>query len=89
MQLRRRGKQPSDDLLGENRFFVTTQHSDDLSWLLSEIGDDNLIVGTDYGHRDDTAEIDALKRMANDGNLPKSSADKILRINPGALYAIA
>ena len=57
--------------------------------MLSEIGDDSLIVGTDYGHRDDTAEIDALKRMATDGNLPKATADKILRTNPGKLYAIA
>ncbi len=89
MQLRRKGRTPGEDLLGDNRFYVTTQKSDDLGWLLSEVGDDNLIVGTDYGHRDDTAEIDALKRMASDGNLPKGSADKILRTNPGTLYGIA
>ena len=89
MQLRRKGQRASDDLLKDSRFYVTTQKSDDLSWLLSEIGDDSLIVGTDYGHRDDTAEVDALKRMASDGNLPRQTADKILCSNPSALYGIA
>lgn len=89
MQLRRKGIRPSDDLLGDNRFYVTTQRSDDLSWLLSEVGDTNIIVGTDYGHRDDTAEVDALKRMSHDGSLPRDSADRILSSNPATLYGIA
>lgn len=89
MTLNRQGKRASDDLLKDNRFYVTTQRSDDLSWLLNEIGDDSLLIGTDYGHRDDTAEVDALRRLASDGNVPKSSAEKILNANPTALYALA
>ena len=89
MTLNRKGKRPSDDLLKDSRFYVTTQRSDDLSWLLNEIGDDSLLIGTDYGHRDDTAEVDALRRLASDGNVPNASAEKILNTNPTALYALA
>lgn len=89
MLLNRKGRRPSDRLLQESRFFVTTQRSDNLSWLLSEIGDESLIIGTDYGHRDDTAEVDALKRMATDGDVPKDSAEKILSANPSFLYGFA
>jgi predicted TIM-barrel fold metal-dependent hydrolase len=89
MTLNRKGKRPSDDLLKDSRFYVTTQRSDDLSWLLNEIGDDSLLIGTDYGHRDDTAEVDALRRLASDGNVPNASAEKILNANPTALYALA
>lgn len=89
MQLRRKGITASDSLLTDNRFFITTQKSDDLQWLLNEVGDDNLLLGTDYGHRDDTVEIDALRRLAGDGGVPKGSTEKILSTNPGKLYAIA
>ena len=89
MSLNRKGRRPSDQLLKDSHFFVTTQRSDNLPWLLSEIGDESLIIGTDYGHRDDTAEIDALKRMATDGNVPRASAERILSTNPSFLYGLA
>jgi predicted TIM-barrel fold metal-dependent hydrolase len=88
MQLARKGVRADDRLMTSNNFYVTTQRSDDLRWLLTELGDDNLIVGTDYGHRDDTAEVDALKRMSEDGDMPRVSIDKILKANPGRLYGI-
>jgi uncharacterized protein len=88
LRLNRKGRRTSDALLQESNFYVTTQRTDDLPWLLSEIGDDNLIIGTDYGHRDTASEVEALKRLAQDGNVPSASAEKILRTNPGALYGI-
>jgi predicted TIM-barrel fold metal-dependent hydrolase len=89
LRLARKGRRMTDDLLKDSNFYVTTQRTDDLSWLLSELGDDSLIIGTDYGHRDTASEVEALKRLAQDGNVPSASTEKILRINPGALYAIA
>lgn len=84
-----KGKRMPDSLLSDSHFYITTQRTDDLPWLLSEIGDDNLIIGTDYGHKDVAVEIEALKRLGNDGTLPAVSVDKILQSNPGTLYAIA
>lgn len=89
LRLARRGRRMSDNLLTDSNFFITTQKTDDLHWLLSEIGDDNLVIGTDYGHRDTATEIEALKRLSQDGSVPAGSADKILRVNPGKLFAIA
>ena len=89
IRLARRGRKMPHNLLTDSNFYITTQKTDDLNWLLSEIGDDNLLIGTDYGHRDTATEVEALKRMSEDGNTPKASVDKILRTNPGKLFGIA
>lgn len=90
-RLRLKGKGPSftfGQMLKDNNFYVTTQWTDDLKWLLSEAGDENLIIGTDYGHRDTATEVLALKRMSEDGSIPTASARRILEANPARLYAI-
>jgi predicted TIM-barrel fold metal-dependent hydrolase len=88
IRLRSKGKRISDTLMNDNRFYVTTQHTDDLPGLLNEVGDDNFVIGTDYGHKDTATEVMALKRLSSDGSIPKSSSEKILEINPRKLYAI-
>jgi predicted TIM-barrel fold metal-dependent hydrolase len=89
IRLNRKGRRMSDTLLTDSNFYVTTQRTDDLHWLLSEIGDDNLLIGTDYGHRDTATEVEALKRLGEDGSVPRVSTEKILRTNPARLYGIA
>ena len=89
IRLNRKGFRMPDTLLKDSGFYITTQRTDDLKWLLSEVGDDNLIIGTDYGHRDTATELEALKRLGEDGTVPKATTEKILRTNPGALYGIA
>ncbi len=84
-----RGKDTPGDLLTKSNVYVTTQRTDNLKWLLDELGDDNLIIGTDYGHKDIAVEIDALNRLGTDGTLPRAAIDKILQTNPGKLYGIA
>lgn len=89
MRLQAKGIKVSDTLLNDSRFYITTQKSDHLHWLIDNIGDDNLIVGTDYGHNDVAVEIEIIQRMGADGSLPESSARKILESNPATLYAIS
>jgi predicted TIM-barrel fold metal-dependent hydrolase len=83
-----KGRRGLDRILTDDRFYITTQKSDDLPWLLSEIGDDNLVIGTDYGHKDTAVEIEALKRLGQDGSIPSESAKKIIAANPGKLYGL-
>jgi predicted TIM-barrel fold metal-dependent hydrolase len=86
---RRRGQAWSDkELLKENRIYVACQTSDDLSYILEHVGDDNLVIGTDYGHSDTASEINALKKLKTDGKIPAASIDKILGDNSKALYGL-
>jgi predicted TIM-barrel fold metal-dependent hydrolase len=84
----RRGKPFPKNVLKENRIYVTCQTDDDLDHVLGYAGEDNLVIGTDYGHADNAAEIEALRKLRNDGKLPGRVIDKILDDNPRALYAL-
>jgi predicted TIM-barrel fold metal-dependent hydrolase len=88
LRLRSKGVRASNTIMTDNNFYVTTQKSDDLPWLLNELGDDNWLIGTDYGHKDVAVEIEAMKRLAEDGSIPAVSAKKILSANPGKLYGL-
>ena len=83
-----KGVRTGDDILRANNFYVTTQKSDDLPWLLSEVGDDIFVIGTDYGHKDDAVEIEALKRLGAEGKITAAAASKIVAANPGRLYGL-
>ena len=61
----RRGKKLSDRLLKDKRVYVTCQTDDDLEYILSYAGEDNLVIGTDYGHSDNASEIEALRKLRN------------------------
>jgi predicted TIM-barrel fold metal-dependent hydrolase len=88
LRLALRGRKAPDDLLDYANFYITTQKTDNLPWLLSEIGDDHLIIGTDYGHKDTATEVEVFRRMSADGDLPQESVSKILEANPARLYAL-
>jgi len=88
MRLQRKGLRLADDAMGENRMYVTTQMTDDIGSIVNAVGDDNLIIGTDYGHNDTATDIAALQRLGGEGSIAKSSVDKILEANPKKLYGL-
>ncbi len=89
IRLAAKGRRTSlGEMLKENNYYITTQWTDDIKGLLAELGDENLIIGTDYGHRDTATEVLALKRMSEDGTLPAASVSRILQDNPARLYGI-
>ena len=51
-------------------------------------GDENLVVGTDYGHTDTSAEIEALRILREGGTVAAASVDKILGPNSERLYGL-
>jgi predicted TIM-barrel fold metal-dependent hydrolase len=67
---------------------VTCQTDDDLDHVLGYAGEDNLVIGTDYGHADNAAEIEALRKLRDDGKVPARVIDKILQDNPSAFYGM-
>lgn len=84
----KRGVRITDNLLREKRLYVGCQTDDDLPFVLKYSGEDNLLIGSDYGHTDTAAEIDALKKMREKGDVSPHIIDKILWDNPKAFYNI-
>jgi len=68
--------------------YVACQVTDDLPAILRVAGEDNIVVGTDYGHHDTSTEIEALRLLQSDGKIPSAAADKILGANAKALYGL-
>jgi predicted TIM-barrel fold metal-dependent hydrolase len=79
------------DVFPRNRFYVACQTTDDLPYILKFGMEDNLLVGTDYGHADQSAELEALdviEQRGATGEIPAEVARKILDDNPRRFYGL-
>jgi predicted TIM-barrel fold metal-dependent hydrolase len=75
----------------ENRVYITCQVDEDLPYILKTVGEDNLMVGSDYTHRDPSMELEfrkILQQRADNGDIPQSAIQKILYDNPKTFYAL-
>jgi predicted TIM-barrel fold metal-dependent hydrolase len=88
VRFRRRGKPFPENLLKQYNMYVTCQVSDDLPMILPYSGEDNLMIGTDYGHSDSSAEIEALRLLKDGNQVPAAVVDKILGANPCRFYGL-
>jgi hypothetical protein len=52
------------------------------------IGEDNLVIGSDYGHNDPFEQRNLLPTLNSLTSIPKRVVDKMVRDNPCALYGI-
>jgi len=97
-RLKRPGDRPNNprytvpgDLLKANRMYVTCQVDEDLPYILKFSGEDNLMIGSDYTHADQSMEHDfprLLKERADTGEIPQSAVNKILYQNARTLYGL-
>jgi predicted TIM-barrel fold metal-dependent hydrolase len=87
-RFKRRGRQLSENLLRDNRIYVACETTDDLGYVVQYAGEENLVIGSDYGHADTSAEIEALRRLREEGKVSASAVRKILDDNPRALYGL-
>jgi predicted TIM-barrel fold metal-dependent hydrolase len=79
------------DLLAANRIFVTCQVDEDLPYILASTGEDALMIGSDYTHRDQSMEHDfarLLQERADRGDIPKRAVHKILFDNAKTFYGL-
>ena len=70
------------------RLYVSCQTDDDVAYLLQYAGEDNLVIGTDYGHNDQSTEIEALRNLQQSGGLDERAYRKITGDNARALYGL-
>lgn len=76
------------DCLREYNIYVSTQTDDDFAYVISYAGEDNLVIGTDYGHGDTSSELNAISRFKAMGDLSPKVKHKILSENPKRFYSI-
>jgi len=74
--------------LKELKIYVTAQTDDDFPFVLKYAGDDNIVIGTDYGHTDASSEVDAIAVFRGNNSIGEAAKKKILDDNPRALYAL-
>ena len=84
--LARKGRQFGENILKDSRVWVACESDEDLPYVLKYAGEDNLVIGTDYGHADQATEIDALRKLKDQEEVTPGVIDKILSDNPRALY---
>lgn len=88
-RLETRGRELPPEPLKVNNIWVTCQTDDDLPYVLKYAGEDQLVVGTDYGHQDQSSEIEAMRVMRDKGDVEPRIIDKIMGANAVALYGLA
>jgi predicted TIM-barrel fold metal-dependent hydrolase len=87
-RLETRGRQLEEDVLDAYNIWVTAQTDDDLATVLRYANPGHLMIGTDYGHQDQSSEIDAMRNLRNQGGLDRSVVDRILGENAATFYGI-
>jgi predicted TIM-barrel fold metal-dependent hydrolase len=79
-----------EDLLERCNLFVTCQIGDDVPYLIKScMGENTLMIGTDYGHADSSTELDALTTLRESGGITPGMHKKIVEDNPRAFYGLA
>jgi hypothetical protein len=81
----------SENLLSQNRMYITCQVDEDLPYLIKYAGEDNLLLGSDYSHSDPAQEMSFVHRLqqrADAGDIPRSAVKKITDYNPSRFYGL-
>jgi len=87
-RLDRKGRNTDNNILRDNRIFVTCQVDDDLPHILEYAGEDTLVIGTDYGHADSATELLAMTELQRREDVDPRVIGKILDDNARALYGL-
>jgi uncharacterized protein len=83
-----KNKNPQD-LFRDYRFWVACEADEELPHLIRFIGEDKLIIGSDYGHNDPSKEPEFVKNMRARDDVAPAVVEKILCDNPRGLYGLS
>ncbi len=85
---RQSGWKLPDNPFKEYNIYVSAQTDDDFEYVFSYIGDENVVIGTDYGHTDTSSEVDAIETFRGLTTVNEASKQKVLVDNAIALYRL-
>ncbi len=77
------------EVLASRRVWVTCEYEDHLDYLLPHVGEDNLVIGTDYGHTDPFSNVRALQTFIERSDVSDQAKKKIVDSNARAFYGIS
>jgi len=72
----------------EFKIYINAQTDDDFAYVVKYAGEDNIVIGTDYGHTDASSEVDAIEIFRMNEAVAEPIKKKILDDNPRALYSL-
>jgi predicted TIM-barrel fold metal-dependent hydrolase len=82
------GRRWPDAGFSDFNIYVTCQTNNDLPFIIKTVGEDRLLIGTDYGHIDISSEVDAITVLRETSGLEPGTIQKIVDSNPKAAFAI-
>jgi predicted TIM-barrel fold metal-dependent hydrolase len=68
---------------------VACEADEELPFLVRFIGEDKIIIGSDYGHNDPSKEPEFIKNMRAREDVPPALVEKILCLNARQLYGLS
>ena len=74
-------------LFRDYRLWVACEADEDLPMLLNYIDENHIMIGSDYGHLDQSFEDNMVTKMESRQDVPGRIIDKILRENARGFYA--
>lgn len=77
-----------DNPMSAFKIYVSAQTDDDFPYVLKYAGDDNIVIGTDYGHTDASSEVDAVSVFKQNDEITPEQKQKILYDNARTLYGL-
>jgi predicted TIM-barrel fold metal-dependent hydrolase len=86
-RVRQKQYTPESNPFRERNIYVTTLIGDDYKYIIDCVGEDQLMIGTDYGHTDPASELDAIEQFRH-VDLPEHVRRKVLCDNPAKFYGI-
>ena len=81
-------RQRLSEILAASRVWVTCEYEDHLEYLLPHVGEDNLLIGTDYAHIDPFSNVQALTAFVARTDVSDRAKRKIVDANPRTFYGI-
>jgi len=78
----------SRNLMKDGNFYVACQTHEDLAYILQYTGPDQLLIGSDYTHADQSAELKALDHLRARTDIDSLITTKIVSDNPSKFYGI-
>ena len=76
------------DLFRDYRIYVACEADEDIPYLAEYIGENNLLIGSDYGHNDPAEEKALVQTMKTRADLPAGMVEKIMCANPQRFYGL-